>query len=71
MQYRPYLMPVRPDAPLRKVTLNLYEADCAYLEEKIGHGWSEYVRQLVHNNIEEDRKHYRNRPRTLGDLADD
>jgi hypothetical protein len=41
-------MPARSDDPLRKVTLNLYEADCEFLSRYIGHGWSETVRTLVH-----------------------
>lgn len=40
--------PAHVDAPLRKVTMNLYEADCAFLEKHIGRGWSEHVRTLVH-----------------------
>jgi hypothetical protein len=41
-------MPTPADAPLRKVTLNLYEADCAYLEKTLGHGWTTEVRNAVH-----------------------
>ncbi len=73
-------MPVRPDAPLRKVTLNLYEADCAILEDVLGHGWSTRIRdevsKLAHNlrpNRSSINAHgdWTDRPRTLGDLAND
>jgi len=59
-------MPVRSDDPLRRVTLNLYEADCAWLETTYGHGWTERVRQHIHHEVE-----MRKRPtmrRILGDL---
>ena len=62
-------MPVRADSPLRKVTLNLYEADCQWLEREYGHGWTERVRQHIHNEVT-----MRKRPtmrKILGDLADD
>lgn len=63
------MSPVRPDAPLRKVTLNLYEADCAHLERQVGLGWSTYIRELVHDHL---RNAVRLTPaRTLGDLADE
>lgn len=64
------VMPVRPDAPLRKVTLNLYEADCAKLESFIGYGWTERVRLVVHEYCEGSFDLARP-VRTLGDLADD
>ena len=64
-------MPVRPDAPLRKVTLNLYEADCQILEQVHGHGWTTHVRQLVHREAKHAPTMIAQRPRTLGDLADD
>lgn len=68
------MSPVRPDAPLRKVTLNLYEADCKYLEAITGHGWTEYVRNIVHTQVQRDQVKDApdpQRPRTLGDIADD
>ena len=66
-------MPVRSDEPLRKVTLNLYEEDCTWLEMYYGHGWTERVRQHIHNEVL-TRMKFRNdvKPRrTLGDLAND
>ena len=60
-------MPVRPDSPLRKVTINLYEADCAALEKLIGYGWSEEVRQVVHKYIQNISTYHSFR-KTLGDL---
>lgn len=71
-------MPVRSDEPLRKVTLNLYESDCQWFEKEYGHGWTERLRQHVHNEVQARIKPSYNitRPklpvgRTLGDLADD
>lgn len=70
-------MPARSDDPLRRVTLNLYEADCAKLEAAIGQGWTERVRQVVHQYCETIRIVNLQRradapifpaPRTLGDL---
>lgn len=59
------------DRPLRKVTLNLYEEDCAWLEQEIGHGWSEWVRDVVHDRstalLPRDQRII---PRKLGDLDD-
>lgn len=64
-------MPVKSDDPLRKVTLNLYEADCQWFEKEYGHGWTERLRQHLHNEVLSRRSkqvfgaHAR---RTLGDL---
>lgn len=41
-------MPTPADAPFRKITLNLYELDCAYLEKVLGYGWTTEVRNAVH-----------------------
>lgn len=62
-------MPVRSDEPLRKVTLNLYEADCIWLEKTYGHGWSERVRQHIHYEVESRSKPQRI-IRRIGDLDD-
>lgn len=62
-------MPVRSDDKLRKVTLNLYESDCAWLEEAYGHGWTERVRQHIHNEVEK-RSHAKHSRLTIGDIAD-
>ena len=35
------------DEPLKKVTLNLYDADVTELAQRYGWGWSEQVRRLV------------------------
>jgi hypothetical protein len=66
-------MPIRSDEPLRKVTLNLYEADCQWMEREYGRGWTERLRQHLHNEVlsrQPPRKHLHHR-RTLGDLAND
>jgi hypothetical protein len=61
-------MPVRSDDPLRRVTLNLYEADCVWLEKTYGRGWTERIRQHIHDEVTERSRH---RKLVLGDLADD
>jgi len=58
-------MPKQPEAPLRKVTLNLFEADCAALEKHYGWGWSETVRTLVQGHAATLKPTPR---RTIGDL---
>ena len=67
-------MPVKSDDPLRRVTLNLYEADCQWLECTYGHGWTERVRQHIHNEVTgrqlrlEQPPQFTMRRRTIGDL---
>ena len=63
------MMPVRSDEPLRKVTLNLYEADCAWMEREYGRGWTERLRQMLHHEVLK-RTTIEDPPprRTLGDL---
>jgi hypothetical protein len=46
------MSPARSDDPLRRTTLNLYAADCAYLEKTVGQGWTELIRQLVHAEVQ-------------------
>ena len=72
------MSPVRSDDPLRRVTLNLYEADCVVMEKRYGHGWTTVVRDWVNQHARgEDRIKVLNdlanedRRRTLGDLTDD
>lgn len=60
-------MPVRSDEPLRKVTLNLYESDVLALETAVGFGWSEQVRQWVHQHTQQITGFHKLR-QTLGDL---
>lgn len=67
------MMPARSDDPLRRVTLNLYEADCQWLERTYGHGWTERVRQHIHSEVIK-RQAFRQltQPRrTIGDLSHD
>ena len=61
-------MPAKADDPLEKITLNLYESDCSFLRSYVGHGWSEYVRQIVHEKCL-GMNEYHKRKITLGDLA--
>lgn len=61
-------MPAKADEPLRKVTLNLYEADCSALESYYGRGWSEQVRSLVRDHAFKLTA-YANVKQKLGDLG--
>lgn len=60
-------MPRQANAPLRKTTLNLYDADVSFLATYYGQGWSEQVRQIVHQHCEVTKGHQKVR-QTLGDL---
>lgn len=64
-------MPTKSDDPLRRVTLNLYEADCRWLETNYGRGWTERVRQHIHNEVLKRDMTQLNTPMTLGDIFDD
>lgn len=44
-------MPPRSPEPLRRVTLNLFDTDCAAMERRYGHGWSERVRDMVRAHV--------------------
>jgi len=64
-------MPVRPDEPLRKVTMYFYEADCMWLEKHYGHGWTARIRQHIQTLVHERRR--QDRPftvRIIGDLSE-
>lgn len=70
-------MPAKSDDPLRRITLNLYEADCKWLEREYGHGWTERVRQHIHNEVQKrtlamtcNEQALHSRRRTLGDLTE-
>lgn len=64
-------MPTLADAPLRKVTLNLYEDDCVLLEKHYGRGWSTNVRETIHTHVTVFiRSEKTKSPRKLGDLDD-
>ena len=44
-------MPIRSDDPLRRVTLNLYDADVQWLIKAYGHGWTERIRQHIRQEV--------------------
>lgn len=44
-------MPPRSPEPLRKVTFNLFDADCDAMERRYGHGWSERIRLMVREHL--------------------
>ncbi len=39
--------------PIKKVTINLFEADIERLRRKYGYGWSEEVRKMVRRRLNE------------------
>jgi hypothetical protein len=41
------------DRKLRKVTLNLFDKDCAKLERWYGHGWSAEIRNRLREFVKE------------------
>lgn len=45
-------MPPRSPEPLRKILLNLFDSDCAAMERRYGHGWTERVRDMVRTHIQ-------------------
>lgn len=66
-------MPTQPTDPLRKVTLNLYEADCATLAHHYGRGWTTEVRDRINDHARLIRQSAGSAwpaKRTLGDLDD-
>lgn len=66
-------MPTQADDPLRKVTLNLYAADCEWLATTYGRGWTERIRQHIHAEVHARQQppdtQYHKVRRTLGDLG--
>ena len=46
---------------IRKVTLNLKEADCKWLEHVFGDTWMRRMEQHIHNEVE-IRRHYNEEP---------
>jgi hypothetical protein len=56
------------DAQLRKVTLNLYEEDCAAMERIFGRGWTTAIRELLHHNVMRSDAFQLIHRRTLGDI---
>jgi hypothetical protein len=37
---------------LKKVTLNLYEDDVRFFEERFGYGWSTELRRIMHREVD-------------------
>lgn len=63
-------MPTPAAAPLRKVTLNLYDEDVQILKRVYGHGWSTHIRDEIHIDAQATKKAYGKRTvKTLEDLA--
>jgi len=45
------VMPKIATEPLRKVTLNLFEADVEWYQERYGQGWSEIMRRDIRHHV--------------------
>lgn len=39
--------------PLRKITINLYDADIRWFERNYGYGWSVHLREMIHRFVKE------------------
>lgn len=62
-------MSKRKGDPLKKVTLNLYHADVIKLEHDLGYGWTQWVRDLIHDKLRSgDHRSYE--PFLIEDLTD-
>lgn len=59
-------VPTPADAPLQKITLNLYAEDVEILKRVYGHGWSTHIREIM--NIDAQASKRLGGKRTLGDL---
>jgi hypothetical protein len=44
-------MPAPSNEPISKTNLNLFTADKVWLERRYGHGWTEIVRKLVRDHV--------------------
>jgi hypothetical protein len=40
-----------PSEMLKKITLNLYEDDVRFFEERFGYGWSTELRRIMHREV--------------------
>lgn len=64
-------MPIQPGEPLRKVTLNLFDADVEDLGLLHGHGWSTIVRDLVRDYVKKQRRQPYTQAKTIGDFLNE
>lgn len=46
-------MPPLSDPPLARCNLNIFAEDKAAMYRRYGHGWSEVVRNLVHEHVKQ------------------
>jgi hypothetical protein len=51
-------LPAPSAYPLRRLNINLYDADCREMERLYGRGWSEKVRALVREHVKARRKYF-------------
>lgn len=49
-------MPRMATEPLLKVTLNLFEADVEWFKQRYGQGFSEQIRDAVHDHVLDKRQ---------------
>jgi hypothetical protein len=48
---------------LHRTNINLYEADCLWLEHRYGYGWTNQIRDLVHDWVRQQRREPEDTPR--------
>lgn len=64
-------MPTHPGPDLRKVTLNLFEEDCEWMEMQMGRGWSQWIRTTINAEVHRLKNMKSERKRKfLGDLPE-
>ena len=51
------LMPKHPGPPLRKITMNIFESDALKAEALYGFGWTERLREIIHEHLNRNMKH--------------
>lgn len=44
-------MPRYAEAPIHKVTFNMYKSDYEALIETYGRGWTETLREIIHQHV--------------------
>jgi hypothetical protein len=55
------------DYPIRKTSINLYEQDCLAMERLYGRGWTETIREMVHEHVKKKHLGYFAQPPLSGD----
>ena len=51
-------MPIIPEAPLTKVTLNLFASDVEWLKDRFPQGYTLEIRDVVNNYVTKEKLRY-------------